>query len=69
MQHTDVQPDTGRDQATVDSTPLVQPISEVVDASAGGKAYGLARLTAMGLAVPPALVLRNASASEFPEEL
>ncbi|MCB1689531.1 MAG: hypothetical protein KDI33_13640 [Halioglobus sp.] len=44
-------------------------LSEISDASAGGKAYGLARLVSMGLPVPPAFVLRDASADEFPDEL
>ena len=44
-------------------------LTEITDASAGGKAYGLARLVAMGLAVPPAFVLRNASAGHFPENM
>jgi phosphohistidine swiveling domain-containing protein len=44
-------------------------LAEIADASAGGKAYGLARLLAMGLPVPPAFVLRNASADHFPETL
>ncbi len=37
-------------------------LSEIDDLSVGGKAYGLSRLTAMGLAVPPAFVIKNASA-------
>jgi phosphohistidine swiveling domain-containing protein len=44
-------------------------LAEITDASAGGKAYGLARLVAMGLPVPPAFVLRDASADYFPENL
>ena len=44
-------------------------LTEITDASAGGKAYGLARLVAMGLAVPPAFVLRNASSGHFPENM
>lgn len=44
-------------------------LEEITDASAGGKAYGLARLVAMGLPVPPAFVLRDASAEHFPEAL
>jgi phosphohistidine swiveling domain-containing protein len=50
-------------------TGAVCSLTEIVDASAGGKAYGLARLVAMGLPVPPAFVLRNASADQFPEAL
>ena len=41
----------------------------VSDASLGGKAYGLARLTAMGLAVPPAFVIRDAQAGCYPDDL
>ncbi|MDG2046448.1 MAG: PEP/pyruvate-binding domain-containing protein [Halioglobus sp.] len=44
-------------------------LTEITDASAGGKAYGLARLLAMGLPVPPAFVLRNACADAFPDKL
>jgi pyruvate,water dikinase len=44
-------------------------LADITDASAGGKAYGLARLLAMGLPVPPAFVLRNACADAFPEML
>ncbi len=44
-------------------------LAEITDASAGGKAYGLARLVAMGLPVPPAFVIRNAGSESFPETL
>ncbi len=44
-------------------------LAQITDASAGGKAYGLARLVAMGLPVPPAFVLRNASTDDFPAGL
>ena len=44
-------------------------LTEITDASAGGKAYGLARLLAMGLPVPPAFVLRNACADAFSDRL
>ena len=44
-------------------------LTDITDASAGGKAYGLARLLAMGLPVPPAFVLRNACADAFPDRL
>lgn len=44
-------------------------LSEIVDASAGGKAYGLSRLVAMGLPVPPAFVVRNAQQNHFPDAL
>ncbi|CAA0101307.1 Prodigiosin synthesizing transferase PigC [Halioglobus japonicus] len=44
-------------------------LAEITDASAGGKAYGLARLVSMGLPVPPAFVLCDASADVFPAAL
>ncbi len=44
-------------------------LHEVTDASVGGKAYGLARLTAMGLAVPPAFVIRDAESGAYPADL
>ncbi len=44
-------------------------LEEITDPGAGGKAYGLARLVAMGLSVPPAFVLRDASATLFPDHL
>ena len=50
-------------------TTEILTLAEITDASAGGKAYGLARLLAMGLPVPPAFVLRNASGESFPEAL
>ncbi len=47
----------------------ISALADISDTSAGGKAYGLARLVSMGLPVPPAFVLRDASADEFPQEL
>ena len=44
-------------------------LHEVTDSSVGGKAYGLARLTAMGLAVPPAFVIHNAECGAYPADL
>lgn len=44
-------------------------LTEITDASAGGKAYGLSRLLAMGLPVPPAFVVRDAGAGDIPENL
>ncbi|MEH6635843.1 MAG: PEP/pyruvate-binding domain-containing protein [Halioglobus sp.] len=44
-------------------------LQQINDTSAGGKAYGLSRLVAMGLAVPPAFVIRNAQTDSFPEGL
>lgn len=47
----------------------ISSLQEITDASAGGKAYGLSRLCAMNLSVPPAFVIRDASAGDFPAEL
>ncbi len=44
-------------------------IAQVSDNSLGGKAYGLARLSAMGLPVPPGFVIRGARSGEFPADL
>ena len=44
-------------------------LDQVHDASVGGKAYGLARLVGMGLAVPPAFVIRDARQGSYPEDL
>ena len=51
------------------SQPSILPIEAVTDESVGGKAFGLSRLVAMGLRVPPALVIRNAQRGLYPEEL
>ncbi len=50
-------------------TSSIYRLEEITDGSAGGKAYGLARLVAMGLPVPPAFVVRDASAQQFPDTL
>ena len=44
-------------------------LSEIDDPTLGGKALGLAKLTAMGLAVPPAFVIRDAQMGAYPEAL
>ncbi|MEH6588975.1 MAG: PEP/pyruvate-binding domain-containing protein [Halioglobus sp.] len=44
-------------------------LEQVNDASMGGKAYGLSRLLAMGLPVPPAFVIRNAQSGSYPSDL
>lgn len=44
-------------------------LEQITDTSAGGKAYGLARLRAMGLAVPPAFVIREARSGSYPADL
>ena len=50
------------------STTILQ-LQQVQDASLGGKAYGLSRLLAMGLPVPPAFVISNARFDESIAEL
>ena len=44
-------------------------LDQVSDDSVGGKAYGLSRLVAMGLAVPPAFVIRDAQSGSYPGDL
>jgi len=44
-------------------------LAEIDDPSVGGKALGLARLTRMGLNVPPALVIANAEPGDYPAGL
>ena len=44
-------------------------LGEIEDTSVGGKAFGLARLVAMGLAVPPAFVIRDAGIGDHPVDL
>ena len=44
-------------------------LEQIDDDSVGGKAWGLSRLLAMGLAVPPAFVIRNAEAASYPPGL
>jgi len=48
---------------------VILSLDQVHDASVGGKAYGLARLVGMGLAVPPAFVIRDARQGAYPEDL
>ena len=48
---------------------VILSLDQVHDASVGGKAYGLARLVGMGLAVPPAFVIRDARRGAYPEDL
>ncbi|MFP8871202.1 MAG: PEP/pyruvate-binding domain-containing protein, partial [Myxococcota bacterium] len=54
-----------------ESTPRVLGLEEVGEhpGAVGGKATGLARLRAMGLRVPDAVVLLNGRADEVPAEL
>jgi phosphohistidine swiveling domain-containing protein len=44
-------------------------LDEITDASVGGKAYGLSRLAAMGLAVPPTFVIRDARSGSHRDDL
>ncbi len=44
-------------------------LQHVSDPTVGGKAYGLSRLLAMGLAVPPGFVIRGAQAGTYPDDL
>jgi pyruvate,water dikinase len=44
-------------------------LEQVSDNSVGGKAYGLSRLVAMGLTVPPAFVIRGARSGSYPANL
>lgn len=44
-------------------------LNQIDNRDVGGKAYGLARLQDMGLAVPQAFVIRNATADNFPADL
>ena len=44
-------------------------LEQISDDSVGGKAYGLSRLVAMGLPVPPAFVIRNARTGSYPSDL
>jgi pyruvate,water dikinase len=49
--------------------PHIIEIADTSDGTCGGKAAGLARLLAMGLRVPPAFAIRNASCTIFPADL
>jgi pyruvate,water dikinase len=44
-------------------------LEQVRDNAVGGKAYGLSRLVAMGLTVPPAFVIRGAQSGSYPADL
>ncbi|MEE4661266.1 MAG: PEP/pyruvate-binding domain-containing protein, partial [Halieaceae bacterium] len=49
--------------------PGILHLEQVDDPALGGKAQGLARLQAMGLQVPPAFVIRDARAGDYPADL
>ena len=59
---------TGPEPRTAGGTAILQ-LPQITDASVGGKAYGLARLLRMNLAVPPAFVIRDARVDLFPDAL
>lgn len=44
-------------------------LNQITDQAVGGKATGLAELTKMGLAVPPAFVIPAAKVDQFPDDL
>jgi len=44
-------------------------LEQISDNTVGGKAYGLSRLVAMGLPVPPAFVIRSARSGSYPDDL
>ena len=44
-------------------------LEQIHDSTMGGKAYGLSRLVAMGLPVPPAFVICNARMGSYPNDL
>ena len=50
-------------------TPDVLRLEQINDSSMGGKAFGLSRLVAMGLPVPPAFVICNARMGSYPSDL
>jgi pyruvate,water dikinase len=58
---------------TNNDAPVILQLDEIAagasGASVGGKAYGLSRLTGMGLAVPPAFVIRGALRGRYPDGL
>lgn len=51
------------------STASILTLKQITDQAVGGKAAGLAELTRMGLAVPPAFVIPAAKIDQFPEDL
>jgi phosphohistidine swiveling domain-containing protein len=44
-------------------------LDQIGDNAVGGKAYGLSRLAAMGLSVPPAFVICSAQSGRYPSDL
>ena len=51
------------------SEPDILQLADITDESVGGKAFGLSRLAAMGLVVPPAFVIRRARRGAYPDDL
>lgn len=54
---------------TIAGQPEILQLNQVDSRDVGGKAYGLARLLAMGLTVPPTFVIRHAQQQQFPANL
>ena len=54
---------------TADASPAIITLPDIRDHSVGGKAYGLHRLNALQLQVPPAFVVANASIGQYPHGL
>jgi pyruvate,water dikinase len=50
-------------------TANILSLEQISDNTVGGKAYGLSRLLAMGLPVPPAFVIRCAQSGSYPNDL
>ena len=55
--------------AAPQNSPLSLALDEIAEHEVGGKAAGLAELSAMGLSVPPAFVIINAQADLLPDDL
>jgi phosphohistidine swiveling domain-containing protein len=55
--------------ASSEPIPTILSLNEISDQPVGGKAAGLAELSAMGLPVPSAFVILNADIDVFPEDL
>lgn len=50
-------------------SPRIVPLADALGNQAGGKAEGLARLLALGFAVPPGFVILGATAERLPDDL
>ena len=58
-----------RSEDSSTASPRLIPLAELPPGEGGGKAAGLARLTGLGLSVPPGLVLLDAAAEDVPDRL